>query len=133
VSVQDVAAAPAARPAKLEAPDYLSYLMAVVGSMHFVAPELIAKQIPSFIPFKVSLVYASGVVEVACAAGLHRRSPWAGKTAAVTLAAIWPANIQMAVDASRGRGHGLLGNKAIMWGRVPLQLPLIWAALQASR
>jgi uncharacterized membrane protein len=119
------------RPAKLEAPDYLSYLMAVVGSLHFVAPELMAKQIPSFIPFKEPLVYISGVVEVACAAGLHRRSPWAAKTAAVTLAAIWPANIQMAIDASSGRGRGLGANQAVMWGRVPLQLPLIWAALKA--
>ena len=67
------------------------------------------------------------------AAGLHRRAPWAGNLAALTLLAIWPANIQMALEAGKHKGPGaaLMNNKALMWGRVPLQLPLIWAALQA--
>ena len=107
--------------------------MGGVGAMHFVIPDLMAAQIPGFFPRKKELVYISGVVEVTCAIGLHRRAPWAGNLAALTLLAIWPANIQMALDAGNHKGPGaaLMNNKALMWGRVPLQLPLIWAALQA--
>ncbi len=107
-------------------PDLLAGLMAPVGSLHFVLPGLMASQIPRAIPFKTPLVYLTGAVEVATAAGLRRRAPWAGPLAALTLAAIWPANIQMALGAPPGRLRSLL------WARVPLQLPLIWAALQAG-
>jgi uncharacterized membrane protein len=119
-----------------EAPDYLAALMGQVGLLHFVVPDLMAAQIPRFFPFKKQLVYISGVVEVACAIGLKRRDPWAGKLAAVTLLAIWPANIQMAIDAGSGHydgpGRSIVNSKTLMWCRVPLQLPLIWAALQAQ-
>ena len=117
---------------RLGPPDYLAFLMAGVGSMHFVLPDMMAAQIPRFIPFKRELVYISGVVEVACAAGLRERAPWAARAAAVTLAAIWPANIQMALDAGTGKNRGVMDSRKLMWARVPLQLPMIWAALQAE-
>jgi len=113
-------------------PDALAFLMAGVGSLHFVLPDMMAAQIPKPIPFKRELVYISGVVEVACAAGLRERAPWAGTAAAITLAAIWPANIQMALDAGTGKNHGVMDNRKLMWARVPMQLPMIWAALQAK-
>jgi uncharacterized membrane protein len=115
------------------APDYVGALMMTVGSMHFVIPGLMAAQIPPILPYKKKLVYASGVIEVACGYGLKRRYPWAAKLSAATLLAIWPANLQMALDAGshEGPGASLMNNQRLMWGRVPLQLPLIWAALQA--
>ncbi len=120
---------PDSRP--FAAPDQLAVLMGLVGSLHFVLPELMAAQIPRRIPFRVTLVYASGIVELACANGLRRRASWAGRATALTLAAIWPANIQMALDSGSGRNRGVLDSRALMWARVPLQLPMIWAALQA--
>lgn len=105
--------------------------MGTVGSLHFVVPGLMAETIPSQLPNRKALVYASGVVEVVTAIGLRKRAPWAGPLAAATLLAVWPANIQMALDAGSGKNPGPMDNKALMWGRVPLQLPLIWAALQA--
>jgi uncharacterized membrane protein len=113
------------------APDLLAGLMATVGSTHFVAADVMAQTIPPQLPARKALVYVSGVVEVACAVGLARRTPWARPLAAATLLAIWPANIQMALDAGTGKNRGVMDNKAIMWARVPLQLPLVWAALQA--
>jgi uncharacterized membrane protein len=113
------------------APDLLAAVMGGVGSLHFVVPDLMAKQIPPRLPFKKPLVYASGVVEVTCAVGLFRRDRWAGPLAAATLLAIWPANIQMALDAGTGKNPGLADSKLAMWARVPLQLPLIWAATRA--
>ncbi|UTI63698.1 hypothetical protein NBH00_20435 [Paraconexibacter antarcticus] len=120
-------------PTRRAAPDLVGGLMITVGSLHFVVPGMMAEQIPAWIPFKRELVYVSGVVEVACGVGLRRRAPWAGPLAAATLAAIWPANIQMALDAGTGRNRGLMDDRRLMWARVPLQLPLIWGALRARR
>ena len=50
-----------------------------------------------------TLIYASGVVELVCAAGLVRRTRWAAAASVATLAAVFPANVQMALDAGTGR------------------------------
>lgn len=88
--------------------------------------------VPTRVPAKRTVIYASGVVEVACAVGLLRREPWAGPVSAATLLAIWPANIQMALDAGIGRNPLPADSKLLTWARVPMQLALIWAALQAK-
>ncbi|PTL58535.1 DoxX family protein [Paraconexibacter algicola] len=115
------------------APDALAGVMGVVGSLHFVIPGTMAETIPSQLPYRRELVLVSGVVEVGTAIALRRRVPGAGRFAALTLLAIWPANIQMALDAGSGKHPGPADDKRLMWARVPLQLPLIWAALQADR
>jgi uncharacterized membrane protein len=48
----------------------------------------------------------------------------------VLLAAIWPANLQDALTAQQG--HDLTA-KVLDWVRFPLQIPLIWFALQSGR
>lgn len=113
------------------APDLLAGLMGTVGALHFVVPDTMAQTIPEAFPNRKALVLVSGVVEVATAVALRRRASWAGPVAAATLLAVWPANIQMALDAGSGKNPGALDDAALMWARVPLQLPLIWAALQA--
>jgi uncharacterized membrane protein len=47
------------------------------------------------------------------------------------LLGVWPANLQMALDAGSGRHEGAMDSAAVAWGRMPLQLPLLWAARQA--
>ncbi|MGH8916885.1 MAG: DoxX family protein [Actinomycetes bacterium] len=51
-----------------------------------------------------------------------------GMAAALLFVAVFPANVQMALDW-RGR---TLPQQALAWGRLPLQLPLIAWALRAS-
>jgi uncharacterized membrane protein len=114
-----------------KAPLWLAGVLGSVGSLHFVRTSAMIQTIPSWVPAKRAVLYISGVVEVACAVGLVRREPWAGPLSAVTLAAIWPANIQMALDAGTGRNASLADSKVLTWIRVPLQLPMIWAALQS--
>jgi uncharacterized membrane protein len=110
----------------------LAVLFGVSGVMHFVRPEPFERIVPRPLPRKKELVYASGVAELACAAGLlhprTRRS--AGLLSAGLLAAVFPANVQMALDLNR---KGSPRAKAIGFARLPLQLPLIRAALKASR
>lgn len=115
---------------KETAPTWLAALMGTVGAAHFVATDMMVQMLPRWVPMQRAVVLGSGVVEVGCAVGLVRRRPWAGPASAAVLLAIWPANIQMALDAGTGRNKGLADNRILMWARVPMQIPMIWAALQ---
>ena len=113
------------------APRGLGVLFAAAGLLHFAAPRPFTRIVPRGLPAPEALVAASGAAELVCGAGLLAGRRWAGPASAALLLAVWPANVQMALDADRGRIPGPLGNRALAWGRVPLQIPLIWAALQA--
>lgn len=103
------------------------------GIVHLVRPRVFAPIMPRAIPddHHTNLIYASGLVELVCAAGLLRRTRWASAASVATLVAVFPANVQMALDAGTGRNPGPSDNRAIAWGRLPLQLLMVWAALQA--
>ncbi len=77
------------------------------------------------------LIYASGVAELICGWGLVRRTRWASAASVAVLAAVFPANLQMALDAGSGRHPGAMDRAGVAWGRLPLQLVMVWAARQA--
>jgi uncharacterized membrane protein len=103
------------------------------GIVHLVRPRVFAAIMPRAIPEQhhTNLIYASGLAELVCAAGLARRTRWAAAASIATLASVFPANLQMALDAGTGRNAGPSDSRAVAWGRLPLQLVLAWAALQA--
>jgi uncharacterized membrane protein len=103
------------------------------GIVHLVRPRSFASIMPRTIPEEhhTNLIYASGAAELVCAAGLIRRTRWATAASLATLTAVFPANIQMALDAGTGRNTGASDSRAVAWGRLPLQLVMAWAALQA--
>jgi uncharacterized membrane protein len=102
----------------------------VSGVIHLFDPKEFTSIVPHFLAFSTGLVYVSGVAELICAYGLWRRQRWAGVAATALLLAIWPANLQAAVTAQNGDD---LRNQVIFWVRCPLQIPLIWLALQSGR
>ena len=53
----------------------------------------------------------------------------AGWASAALLLGVWPGNLQMALDSNRTSSTPF---KVIAWGRMPLQLPLIRAAVAAG-
>ncbi|MEI8411145.1 MULTISPECIES: DoxX family protein [unclassified Kribbella] len=110
----------------------LAALFGVLGTLHFVKPEPFEQIVPRALPRKKELVYASGVAELACAAGLlHPRTRRAaGLAGAALLVAVFPANVQMAMDTNR---KGSPTARAVAFARSPLQIPLIRAALRAAR
>ena len=107
------------------------------GVAHLVRPEVFEPIVPRPLPYKRELVYASGLAELACAAGLlvplTRRL--AGLASAALLVAVSPANVQMAIDARRAIAKGSTPRRQVMRAvaiaRLPLQAPLIRWALQA--
>ncbi|WBQ02451.1 DoxX family protein [Kribbella sp. CA-293567] len=110
----------------------LAVLFGVSGVLHFVRPKPFERIVPRQLPRKKELVYASGVAEIVCAAGLlHPRTRrTAGLLSAGLLVAVFPANVQMALDLNR---KGTPRAKAIGFARLPLQIPLVRAALKAAR
>ena len=114
----------------------LAALFAASGALHLVRPQVFETIVPRQLPEHRGLVYASGVAELACAAGLlHPRTRRAaGWASAALLVAIFPANVQMAVTESKraGRGTGRRGRQLATLVRLPLQIPLIRTALKAA-
>jgi len=121
------------RSLRRRAPLALAAVFAASGTVHLVRPRSFAAIMPRAIPREqhTVLIYASGVAELICAAGLVRRTRWAAAASVATLAAVFPANLQMALDAGTGRNAGPADNRAVAWGRLPLQPVMAWMALQA--
>jgi uncharacterized membrane protein len=113
---------------------YLPWIVAtpftVSGLIHLAHPATFTPIVPHFLPWPTELVYASGLAELICAVGLWRRRRWAGMAAAVLLVIIWPANLQDSITAQQGHD---LTTQVLLWVRFPLQIPLIWLALQSGR
>jgi uncharacterized membrane protein len=104
----------------------------VSGVTHLVKPEVFEPLMPAFLPAHRELILVSGVAELACAAGLlHPRTrKAAGWASAALLVAIFPGNIKMAADAQKT--DNTTYQRATL-ARLPVQLPLIRAALRAAR
>jgi uncharacterized membrane protein len=83
-------------------------------------------------PARDAIVLISAIAELACAAGLVTRASWAGPASALLLCAVFPGNVLFAIDTARDP-ESSSAVVAAAWLRLPLQLPLIWAALQADR
>jgi uncharacterized membrane protein len=108
-------------------------MFASSGTVHLVRPQAFAALMPRAIPDKHhrNLIYLSGLFELVCAFGLFRRTAWAAPASVVILGAVFPANLQMALDAGSGRNPGATDKHLVAWGRLPLQIPMVWAALQS--
>jgi uncharacterized membrane protein len=106
-------------------------VLAVAGTAHFVVPRQFAAIVPDALPARDALVYGSGAAELACAAGLlHPRTRRvAGWATAVLFVAVFPANLQMALDS----GDRSATYQAGTWARLPLQVPLVLWAVRIAR
>ncbi|MEV8540817.1 MauE/DoxX family redox-associated membrane protein [Streptomyces sp. NPDC051572] len=105
----------------------LAGLLATAGVAHFASPRQFDATIPRSLPGSPrAWTYASGVVELALAAGiaLPRTRRAAALAAAGFFVGVFPANVKMALDW-RDRPTP---QKAAAIGRLPLQVPLVlWA------
>ena len=114
------------------APLGLAALFLVSGTVHLVRPETFRALIPEGLPAPEAINAASGVAELICAAGLSARARWAGPASAVLLIAVFPGNVTQAIHATSNPSLPTWLT-VVAWARLPLQVPLIWAALQEKR
>jgi uncharacterized membrane protein len=115
------------------APKGLAAAFTTSGIIHLVRPQAFAPIMPRAIPEKhhTNLIYLSGLVELVCAYGLFTRTRWAAPASIGVLAGVFPANVQMALDSGTGRNPGPADNPVVAWSRLPLQIPMVWAAWAA--
>jgi uncharacterized membrane protein len=112
------------------APTALAAIFGLSGVLHLVRSDLYEALIPRALPAPGTIIALSGIAELDCAAGLVSGRRWAGPASAILLLAVWPGNISFALDVA-GDPTATQPLIALAWLRLPLQLPLIWAALQA--
>ncbi len=114
----------------------LALIFGVAGVLHFVMPRpfdaIVPPWLPAFFPDARTLVYASGVAELAGAAGLllPATRSLAGWGLILLLVAVFPANVQMLLMA-RASNAAWWWTMAL-WVRLPLQALLIWWVWKAA-
>jgi uncharacterized membrane protein len=109
----------------------LASLLGAAGITHFARPRPYDAIVPRWTPGPPRMwTYASGAAELAIAAAItHPRTRRSGGVAAAALfTAVFPANVQMAVDWRRRN----VARQAIAYARLPLQVPLVWWALKVA-
>ena len=116
----------------------LAAIFATSGVIHLAKPEVYEPIMPRMVPAHREVIYASGVAELLCAAGLlvpATRRP-AGYASAALLVAVFPANVQMSVaHGQRAQRRGDPASRASFaatLARLPLQVPMIRTALRAA-
>lgn len=112
----------------------LCLLVGGSGVLHFIVPSPYRRIVPA--PLRAhaaAVVTASGICELVCTVLLAvPRTRRLGATAtAVLFVAVFPANIQMALDSLHADTPVAVA--AVAWLRLPLQLPLILWALRFRR
>ena len=102
------------------------------GTMHFVIPRTYEAIVPNRLPARRAVVYASGVAEIAGGLGvMHPRTRRLASWGSVaTLVAVFPANVNMALNPDRYR---VPGGAPALWLRLPVQALFVRWALAAGR
>ena len=113
-------------------PTRLGGFFLLAGLLHFLRPKPYVAIVPDPLPRKREIVFASGVAEMAGGAGVlvpHTRR-LAGWWLIATLIAIFPANVNMAVNAGRFRDVP----EPLLWARLPVRgLLIAWVWRAAVR
>ena len=110
----------------------LGLIFVVAGALHFRTPGAYEQIMPPYLPLHRELVYLSGALEIAGGLGLlaERTRRIAGVGLILLLVAVWPANLQMLLDARATEKP--LWWVSLLWARLPLQLVLIAWVWRAS-
>ena len=111
----------------------LAVFFVAAGLLHFVFPASYVSIVPPALPAPLALVYVSGVLEIGGGLSLlsERFHRAAGVLLIVLLILIWPANIQMLLQAYSAEVP--FGWQVLLWLRLPLQLLLMAGLWYATR
>lgn len=111
----------------------LALMFVGIGVAHFATTRYFAEIMPPYLPAHALLIYVSGACEILGGIGLlstttRRLARW-GLIA--LLMAVFPANVQMAIDFDRWGAFGI--PRWALYARLPLQVALIAWVYRATR
>lgn len=107
----------------------------LAGILHFTSPGFYLRIMPRWLPLHRELVAASGVAEIASGLALMCPEPRikraGGLLGIATLVAVFPANVDMAINADEFAD--VPGAPASLYARLPFQLVFIAWVVAAMR
>ncbi len=104
----------------------IAAIFAIAGMLHFITTEAYVEVMPEYIPWHKALVIISGAAELLGGAGIlmPKKRQWAGWGLIALLIAVFPVNIDMAVEAYRQQQWSLKFAGYLL--RLPLQFVLMY-------
>ena len=104
---------------------------AIVGYKHFQDPEWFVQIVPPILPFKLTLVYISGLFEILLCILLMVPAfqSIAARGLIILLICVYPANIYLALT----NGAAMNISPEIAWGRLPFQFVFLGLAYWHSK
>ena len=126
---------PDADPARDRARLRAAAMMAGMGIAHFLVPGPFRRIVPRWFPWRREAVMVSGVAEIASGAllAIPRTRRAGGWLMLLTVLAVYPANVQAALDGGMKGMDPPLDSAAAAWIRLPFQFPLFWLAWRVVR
>ena len=112
----------------------IAVLFVVAGVLHFLKPGSYTSTMPPWIPAHLTLVYVSGIFEILGGLGVMYAPvrAYAGWGLLALLLAVFPANIQMVINAHRDNVS--ITHMALLLVRLPLQpLMMFWVYVSTIR
>ncbi len=102
-----------------------------IGVSHFTIPIWYVQIVPPYLPYKLELVYISGLFEILFGGMLffNKTRFLAGWGLILLLIAVYPANIYLA----QTNGAAMNTTPLIAWGRLPVQFIFIGLAYWHSK
>ena len=111
----------------------MSLMYVLIGIRHFTTPQYFLDIVPPQLPFKLFLVYLTGLIEIV--GGVAILSPKTRKAGACLLifllVSVFPANIYLYVSETPQSLLGISHKDALI--RMPFQIPLILLAYWHSK
>lgn len=104
----------------------LSLFFGFTGIAHFIKTQEMALMIPPFVPYRIELIYLTGLLEMAGAIGvwIPRLMRLTGLCLILMLLGLLPANVYSAVNRVPFGGHE--AGPIYLLVRVPFQIFVIW-------
>ena len=101
------------------------------GINHFINPDWFVRIVPPILPFKITIVYISGIFEVilGCLLIFPKTRFIAGWGLILLLLAVYPANIYVALT----NGKAMDTTTMLAWARLPFQFVFIGLAYWHSK
>ena len=112
----------------------LSVMFLFTGIFHFIIEERLIALLPAFIPWRLEIIYLTGIMEIMFATGFlfPRFRALTGKVSIAFLIAVFPGNIYGALGHVDLAGH--VYGPIYLFFRVPLQIFLLsWTAYFSLR